>query len=615
MDVKGLLAGAAAAAVCGAAFASVTIESGAGWTPIAGDTAVVRGSALDFSAFAGPREMAGAHGWVVAKGAHFEFEGMPGVRRRFYGVNFCFTGNFMSRDETEELCTRLQRLGYNAIRIHHYESKLCEGAADGTAINPARMAELDDLLAAAIRHGLYVTTDLYVSRKVPYRACGIDRDGIIPMDDYKELALCHEGVFSNLAAFAHAFLGHVNPRTGRRWADEPALAFLALINEGNPGNHGLAKSREIFGVSTNQMDDAAFQNHLAERQKAFDARMIRIVKGEIGYCGLITNLSCWHNPKQYLEVRRAYDYVDDHFYVDHPEFLEKPWRLPSRCRNENPITYPNGGTNWGKEWVRLADRPYTITEWNFSGPGRYRGAGGIVFGAGAALQDMDGVWRFAWSHSHDSLLADARMTYFDTASDPLMLATERAILALYLRGDMPVDRSVRRPTNCSWMTANPTNGAFTLTTDRTCGVFAEPSEEHHRAGPFGAKVKGHSAAVWATALDGEPLAKSRHVLVSHVTDVQDEGTVYRAGDRKVLEEWGHLPHLMANGTAEIDLSQSVCRPTKVYALAADGTRRGEVAIRRLPHSFAFTADVARDPKSATCLYEIVCANARLEECE
>src|SRR5437870_1240767 len=36
--------------------------------------------------------------------------------------------------------------------------------------------------------------------------------------------------------FARALLDHKNPYTGLRWADDPALAWLSLVNEGNPGN-------------------------------------------------------------------------------------------------------------------------------------------------------------------------------------------------------------------------------------------------------------------------------------------------------------------------------------------------------------------------------------------
>lgn len=82
----GVIAGivlAPVAASCG----SVTIEPGAGWTLIAGVTSVRAGSALDFSELCSKREIAGAYGRVIAKGPHFEFEKLPGVKQCFYGVN------------------------------------------------------------------------------------------------------------------------------------------------------------------------------------------------------------------------------------------------------------------------------------------------------------------------------------------------------------------------------------------------------------------------------------------------------------------------------------------------------------------------------------------------
>ena len=38
-----------------------------------------------------------------------------------------------------------------------------------------------------------------------------------------------------------------------------------------------------------------------------------------------------------------------------------------------------------RDFPHVDGKPFTITEWNFSGPGRYRGVGGILTGATAAL--------------------------------------------------------------------------------------------------------------------------------------------------------------------------------------------------------------------------------------
>ena len=64
---------------------------------------------------------------------------------------------------------------------------------------------------------------------------------------------------------------------------------------------------------------------------------------------------------------------------------------------------------------------------------------------------------------------------------------------------------------------------------------------------------------------------------------------------------------MRAGCAEITLKLegfSFSRP-KVYALRADGSRRGEVESVFKAGALRFTADTARDPSDATFLYEIV----------
>ena len=108
-----------------------------------------------------------------------------------------------------------------------------------------------------------------------------------------------------------------------------------------------------------------------------------------------------------------------------------------------------------------------------------------------------------------------------------------------------------------------------------------------------------------SALDAEPIASSRRLLLTHVADVQDEGTVYADATKKVLLQWGRLPHLMRRSAAEVTLAFADARPCTVYALAADGTRRAQVPVVQKGGKVAFTANTARDPSEATAYYEIV----------
>ena len=669
------------------------------WVPVKDTTDVKAGTALDFSAAGWLDAPAGKYGRVIRLGDHFEFEKKPGVKQRFYGVNLCFTANYMSEKDAEELCTRLSRLGYNALRIHHYERELCD-PKDGTTILPAKMAELDNLLNACIRHGIYLTTDLFVSRNVPWRSCGIDRAGTVPMREYKELVLFHDGARRNYLDFSRQLLNHVNPVTGRRWADEPAVAFLAFINEGNPGNYGYgfmknlpeakkawttwlaehkANEPETYAAITEKVPDNCWENSpqncayalfLTDVEIAFARDMTRFIREEIKSPVLLTDLSCWKNAIHYQLARTCYDYVDDHFYVDHPRFLDKSWRLPSSCPNANPMANVSLGVQ-DLAFRRIVDRPFTITEYNYSGPGRYRGVGGIACGALAALQGWSGLWRFAWSHDDVGVKTPERkaLTYFDMAGDPLGLASERASICLFLRRDLeelkPVYAAALPRTKltdpaaglhqsrCTWnwagwyakignvvadavpapgrsagdypaslsrpkdlvkkdlaglpmgggaITVDGTEGTMRIDTARTCGVFGEPGR--YEAGALACEIEGTLATVWVSSLDGRPIADSKRLLLTHLTDVQDTDIRYADDEFKILLAWGHLPHLMRTGKAKVSV-RVAGTGYAVYVLGTDGRRRRRAAADCRDGRLTFTADIGAEPSTASYLYEIV----------
>ena len=726
---------------------TVRIAAGPEWIPLAQEPWIEPGSALDFSAAIPRHAPAGAFGRVVVRGGHFEFENLPGVPQRFYGVNVCGDANVPeTAEEADRFAANLARIGYNAVRIHHHERHLV--GEDGTTPDPERMARFDLLVAACVEHGLYLTTDLFVSRShaLPWRAIGIDRDGTVPTEKFKILCAFHEPAFSNLCAWARAFLTHVNPHTGRSLAEEPALATLALVNEGNLGNWGATALRDLPCVEEawqawlaaggaggtprslppipDSLYTQPFATFLADAETRLYERLRDFVRDELRCPAPLSSLSAWFEPEQYALPRASFDYIDTHFYVDHPKFLDKPWRLPSRCDNLNPML----GANLGAQdcvWLRQMGKPFTVSEFNFCGPGRYRGVGGIATGALAALQDWDGLWRFDWSYNREGMVGrGGPMGFFDIASDPLSLAAERAALCLFLRGDLaPLDAeaplvldpaALRDPAHGArflpslgdnakaWKvrvgtrldapgqgpahstptpkrvveaalsaSSDPVTGTLLIDTPRTCGGFAEGGA--HTAGPLRFEIFGgansrrvaecaerdfdlpivdndeqlefvdnykHSstfqpfnlstddggdavaATVWASSLDGEPLATSRRILVTHLTDVQNTGIEYADPDRTTLLKWGRLPHLMRNGSAEISLTLEAApalfasgggatrRFPRIFRLSPSGRRLGEVPFNlavsgEAQDILSFAARTDYDPAAATYLYEIV----------
>ncbi len=457
---------------------SVTIKAGVDWIPLQPELEIEPGSALDFSNMGFRDAPAGKRGQVMARpDGQFAFVDSPDKPARFYGVNFCFSSLYLSHEQADRLTDRLARIGYNAARIHHYEGELTQRQTNSTTLNPEKLEQLDYLVAAFIRHGIYLTTDLFVSRGIPYREVGIDRPGQIPMDTFKILVPVHEGAYKNWQAFARNFLSHVNPYTMRSYAEEPALAWLAMINEGNFGNFfqdiqtipewkrawnawlvkhyqnraalsaswgaTLKPEEEPVGGTVEfpprlQADGLRARDciqFLGNTERDMVERMKKFLHDELHCRALISNSSSWTRFTTDQATRAIYDYVDDHFYVDHPKFLQNPWRLPSKCPNTSPLTE---GATGGRAlaFTRLYGKPFTVTEYNYSAPGRFRGIGGILTGALGALQGWGGIWRFAYSHNRESTFSPMRMDYFNTVSDPLSQAAERASLCLFLRGDL-----------------------------------------------------------------------------------------------------------------------------------------------------------------------------------
>ena len=464
----------------------VTIRAGAQWLPLEASLEIEPGSALDFSRVMPRHAPAGQFGRVIINPqGKFAFERRAQTPARFYGVNLCFTAQYLPHDEADRLAERLARLGYNAVRIHHYESTLVErGPAGALRLRPDRLDQLDYLLAACQRQGLYVTTDLFVSRPVALADIYEGEPGQMGQDEFKMAVHVNDRAFENYKTFARALLGHVNPYTQVRYADEPALAWLSLVNEDCPGNfiaelkgklhddwqrawnrwlaarypdrvelaRALGNLRDgqdpaqgtvpLQSTSGRLPGVVVFNVFLAEVERDFFERTRKFLRDDLRCPALLTDCNAWSNPVQMQAVRAAFDYVDDHFYVDHPEFIERPWTLPSRCANTSPIADGARGGR-GCAFTRLFGKPFTITEFNYASPGRFRGVGGILTGALGALQDWDGLWRFAYSHNRENVVSPGAMNYFDMAADPLNQAAERASLCLFLRGDIaPARHSV-----------------------------------------------------------------------------------------------------------------------------------------------------------------------------
>lgn len=574
----------------------VIVQEGPQWVRFRNYKDIVKGSALDFSNQKLQEAPAGKFGWLKTNGGTFEFEKRQGKPYRFYGVNLCFTANYPTHEIADKLTDRLVRLGYNSIRIHHYDDTWAKG-------DPEMLDRLDYLLAKSIEKGLYITTDMFVSRNVSWKELGVDRDGYVEMDLFKTLVGCFEPAFKNWCDFSRKFLEHRNSYTGRMYKDEPGMPLISLVNEGElfMGFNSKAAEpivqqayREFTGTDEKlEYFKGRFKDFSDWLERRTTERCTAYLR-EIGCKALLTNDNNGGSHGEGESATPLYDYVDNHFYIDHPSFLDRNWALPSRCDNSNPVSYGGPGM-FRKNYAKGFSKPYTISEWNFSGPGKYRGLGGLLTGAKAAVQEWDGLWRFAYAHSMESMVDNEAHYpgYFDVATDPLSQASDRASICLFLRGDAVNEEDLMLDSK---------KGVLKLNTKRTCGIFAPDGE--HTAGVLTAEIIGVPGTVCLSSLDGKDLQKSRHMLLSHVTDVQGDGTVYADAERKVLLKWGYGT-LIERGKAQISIAVAKPHGYKIYELDTAGRRIKPLSCQWTESGISFTVSTDSEDGTGRIYYEIV----------
>lgn len=686
------------------------VSAGSDWIPVEMKGLVVAGSALDFSFLRKHAGSAGRYGRLKAVGAHFEFEKLPGVQQRFYGANLCEEAVTPSKAAGARFAEDFARRGYDSVRFHHHERPLIAGMKDPAALtlNPEAVDRFDSLVANCISNGLYLTTDLHVSRgPIAYRAIGIDRDGNVPGMDYKAYVQFLPAAHSNYLAWVRTFLAHRNPYTSRTLAEEPALICLSLVNEGpldakdgafyegipecvdrwrkwlaerkarDPKRWGRV-SESVPAVCGKSVQGVAFLEFLADAERLFAERMRKFLQCELGCCVPLANMNN-SGRLAFLHARSsAYDYVDDHFYVDHPEFLKGAWGGPSTCEGRNPVKNARLGASISSP-KRSFDRPFAVSEYNYCWPGRYRAAGGLLTGTEAALQDWSAIWRFAWTcESFRMGACSAGATgFFDAVSDPFAQASDRAVMCLFGRGDLkPLsgeyavrlpddfgedpDPELSRGTDVPWawlswyrrvgttlhdrigqiplvdymtntaesvrrnlrmdgeqglwpvagdgaVRIDPKRGEFAVSSLRTCGGLS--SEGRIRTKFLAANVDSGDATIWASSLDGKPLFSSARILVSHLTEEENDGATFADADRRLVLDHGRRVRVLVKaGRAGVALKCADAN-RKVYALATDGSRRREIPCEYKDGRLCFTADTAADPTNATFLYEVVCAKS------
>jgi hypothetical protein len=456
----------------------LTVSASSEWKPFVAAADVKKGSALDLSYMLDAP--AGKYGFLKVRDGHFYFEKEPDVRVRFYGTNMCYSANFPTHEEADRIAAELASTGYNVVRFHHYDSMLTEFGSDSVTPDPERWDRMEYFIAACEKRGMYIVIDLFSYREI--------RAGEIPEIDgavragFKALPPVLESAMNNWKTFARTIMTHKNPYTGKTLAEDPALVGVCPVNEDPLGTvwrstpdiaaiyDGLFDQwKKNNGIVTNNYveEQAATSRFLNEIQLNADIAYENFLRNELSVRAPLTGANCLV-AISLTEPRSHYDYVDNHIYWDHPSFMGTDWSMPYRYHQLSAIE-ASAYVPRTMFPTRIKGLPFTVTEWNYCNPNRFRAEGAALMTAYASLQDWDGLYRFAHSHNIENLQNESAATGFDLATDPISQITERVAAIMFLRSDVAPAKGF---VTCA---VDSTNG-YRVLSGWSCEGFEEPIE-------------------------------------------------------------------------------------------------------------------------------------------
>jgi hypothetical protein len=398
----------------------------------------------------------------------------------------------------------------------------------------------------------------------------------------------------------------------------------------------------------------AWTRFLAETERAYTDGMRTFLRKELGVEAAIIDTQASYGGIAGTYRESGNDFVDMHAYWQHPSFPGRPWDGANwNIRNTPMVADASGGNLARLAIYRVAGKPFTVSEYDHPAPSHYAAEMFPMIASFAAVQDWDGLFQFDWGGPE----VDARRItgYFSLQQHPAKLAFLPAAALMFRRGDVEALRSTARlaipiaqveeftAENLSLAAAWKQAGVPTiaLLTHRfelrfTAGgkleadlspAASSPVSWDGKAGlytvdaPAAKAVVGHCtgrtttlegaefhvktnarnfAVLTLNAMDGQPLDRSRRLLLVAAGNVENTGMGWNTDHTSVGAQWGRAPTLCEGITANVTLTLAA-KTARVHALDGNGARAEEVPAKFAAGKLSFEIG----PRFKTLWYEIV----------
>jgi hypothetical protein len=132
------------------------------------------------------------------------------------------------------------------------------------------------------------------------------------------------------------------------------------------------------------------------------------------------------------------DYIDMHSYWQHPRFPGRPWDGNNwLIPNTSMVTATSGGTFERLVQCRVADLPYSVSEYNHPAPNDHAAELFPMLAAFACHQDWDALYQFSYCNRDESYASGPIRGYFELCHHPAQLVFAPVAALIFRRGLLP----------------------------------------------------------------------------------------------------------------------------------------------------------------------------------
>ena len=448
---------------------------------------------------------AGKHGFLQYDGKDFHFE--DGTPIKFWGINIGSNKPFVEPEKASRWTKFMALYGINGVRMHKFTWDATDGV-NSTVITNEKWENLDFFCKELRDAGIYYSwSHIYGHRVLPGDSSRLLAYAEIANTKFPWSHLNRST--ASLVNFAEDLqrlnieltvnmLNHVNPHTGKRYADDPALSFIELQNEDNifwgaieatlkqtpayrkllcnkfsvwlrekyktqkaleaawdgkglDSNNASLKEGNIYPNPSHGYFSAAYENalkenkpvpqHVADRasflyeeQLNFYKRFVKAIR-DTGYRGVIIG-SCWQAGSGL-----------SHFLNLHTDYVAGPIDRhnyfgggtghslkPGKFDNTAMVSNPGSGL-LSTGFQQVIDRPFQISEWMSLIPTEWTAESAPLIAAyGMGLQGWDASYAFAMDFDHFTPTIQSPGVY--NVTTPTQLGLYPALAAMVYRGDV-----------------------------------------------------------------------------------------------------------------------------------------------------------------------------------